>query len=425
MVFALLFAVIGSYFIYRTYAYRSIEGLLHANGTLVQTADRKVYLIEEGKLRPVTAEVYQTYGYTTEEVRNATEADSELAVGIPLPLAEGSVVTQGGKSYQIESSNGELKKRLLEDSQRLSQLNTGNTDLAEVSKSNLPRATLAPLKEFTGNEAHPNGTAILTSEGKNYVIENNKRRVVPSTAVGLSHRLNLRTVVAENDGDRALPLGLPLEFKSGSVVKGSGKTIYVIEKTRILRYGGLRSKIDLVKRPIRSTEAFLSYGYKESDIIKASDSELRSIRGGAYLPQSSSAPVQVIITPRKGEDSKSLSEEYIKQGAKIRHLYPEWFSLEMPYKLSQKLKSDSSIQKVEGNIQAIAYCNTTAIIACGGPAPTPLPPDESDLPPPPPPPPSGQPPVAQTGPTLEGLPIVGQTLVSTPGSWANGVGGYI
>ncbi len=458
IIFALLFAVIGGYFIFHTFASEPVHGLLHPSGTLIQSNTKKgIYLIEDGKLRPVSPEAYNTNGYTYDEVRVATEADKKLPVGEPVPLAEGAIVKTGGKTFELEKSKGKIKKRLIENSQRLGQLNTNVADVTDVGKKLLPDENLPAKKTFTGKERHLNGTVILSESGKKYVIENDQRRPVPSDAIGRTNRLNIRTTTAQTEGDKTLPIGPMIEPMEGSLIKGSDQTIYVVEKVNSSLFGGVVNREKTIKRPLRSHEAFLSYGYRDSEVVKLPEAELSSLPTGGLLPESPTAPVQVIITPKKGQSTKTLSAEYVKNnGAKLRHVFSDWFSMELPLDQAEKLKTDSRIKQLEGNIPKVAYIPEAATAAFTIPqcedgkdndgdnlidfgsdpgcndwsdndeynSPgTPLPPDPwtPPPPPPPPPPPSGQPPVNQSDPTISGIAQVGQTLVSSNGTWANGV----
>lgn len=449
-VFAITFGMIGGYYIYQSFANTPVAGLLHANGTLVHyyaEKEEKVFLIEDGKLRPVSENAFVTHHFTNKDKKTASDADLKLPIGEPLPLAEGAVVKEGDKIYQLEESDGQLKKRSIENGSRLNQIATVDSDIAKITKSELPSSNLEPLKDFNGSQKHVDGTVVVSSNGSTYLIENGQRRPVRSKAVGLSHRLNEKLTTQESEGDRNLPVGSALDFNEGAVVKGSGETIYVIEKAKRIRLGGFGTREIITKRPIRSPQAFKSYSYTEKDVIVVPDSELSRIPIGKPLPEDPSAPVLVYITPKPGETTKAISDEYVSQGAKLRYIYPEWATLELPHDLSDKLRMDSRVQKMDGfsNLSSELPIPLSAAGCSNGEdddgdgwvdypddaqCAAPDDPDEyhdghqypsPPPPPPPPPPPAGQPPVALTDPTIGGIPRVGETLVGGTGSWANGV----
>lgn len=460
IIFALIFAILGGYLIFRAFANAPVEGIVHANGSLIQpTGKKEVFLIEDGKLRPVPFEAYETHGFASEEVRVATEADKKLPVGEPLPLAEGAIVKSAGKTYQIEETNGKLAKRLIEDSEHLGQLNTQNADVTNLSSRKLPHDNLPAEKEYSAKQSHPDGTVILSDDGQKYLIENKERRPVPSAGVAASHRLDNKKTVAESEGDRALPRGTALQFKEGSLIKGSGDTVYVVEKVKRRLYKGIWNE-SLVKRPIRNNEAFRAYSYRESEVVQVSNNELKRLRFGKPLPESITAPVQVVVRPAAGQDAKALKDDFVKNyGAKMRHFFPEWFSMELPLNQAERIKRDPRVKELAGNVlnamsvpgakiaNRLPQCedgkdnDSDGLIdwpadpGCmdgvddgeyNSPGPAPAPPPEPAPPPPPPPPPApaGQAPVAQSDPSVGGIAKVGETLVGGTGTWANGVSYY-
>lgn len=464
VIFGLVFAGIGGYLIYQAFAYHPVEGLLHPNGSLIQSSgEKEIFLVEDGKRRPVPPEAYETHDFTSKEIRVATEADIKLPVGEPVQLAEGAIVKSKGKIYQIEEHNGTLAKKPIEDSEHLSQLNTREADVTNISSKKLPHDSLPAEKEFSAQDSHPDGTVILSEDGQKYLLENRERRPISSDAVAASHRLDLKKTVAESEGDRALPRGAALHFKEGSLIKGSGDTVYVVEKakTRIYRvFSGNGYKESLVKRPIRNNEAFRAYSYRESEIIQVSDNELRRLRIGRPLPASVTAPVQVVVTPAAGQDAAALRDDFVANyGAKMRHFFPEWFSMELPLNQAERIKRDPRVKEMAGNVlnamsvpgakiaNRLPQCEDgkdndgdglvdwpadpgcmdgvdDAEYNSSGPSPPPPPEPPSPPPPPPPPPPAGQAPVAQSDPTIGGIAKVGETLVGGTGTWANGVSYY-
>lgn len=459
IIFAVIFAGLGGLLIFRVFANAPVEGIVHANGSLIQpTGKKEVFLIEDGKLRPVPPEAYETHGFTSEEVRVATEADIKLPVGEPLPLAEGAIVKSRGKTYQIEETDGKIAKRLIEDSEHLGQLNTREADVTGVSSKKLPHDNLPAEKDYSAKQSHPDGTVILSEDGQKFLIEDRQRRPVLSAGVAATHRLDLKNTVAESEGDSALPRGTALQFKEGSLVKGSDDTMYVVEKVKRRFYKGVWSE-SLVKRPIRNNEAFRAYSYRESEVVPVSNDELGRLRNGKPLPESITAPVQVVIKPAVGQDAKALRDDFVKNyGAKMRHFFPEWFSMELPLNQAERIKRDPRVKEMAGNVlNAMSVPGpkiATRLPQCedgqdndgdglvdwpddpgcmdgvddgeyNSPSPTPAPPPApAPAPPPPPPPPAGQAPVSQSDPSIGGIAKVGETLVGGTGSWANGVNYY-
>lgn len=118
--------------------------------------------------------------------------------------------------------------------------------------------------------AHPQG-ALVRQAGDStvYVISSGKKIPIPSLAVFNSYGYKWDAVKPATQGDIALTGWSSIDFRGGTLVKGSSPTIYVIENGA----GGIK------KRPIASWEIFVGLGYKLSQVIYANDADLPSQDG--------------------------------------------------------------------------------------------------------------------------------------------------
>ena len=360
LIFAVVFAAIGGYAIYRTSA-EELKGLAHTNNTLVQLSDSSIYLIEDGKLRLVSEVTLQSRGFKYSEVRAATEEDAKLPKAAPLELAEGIVLKEAdsNRQYITEKSGGVIKKRLINNISLLQQLKNKDASVIKATPDKLPKDSLPPVEEAGAVKANPEGTVVVSDSGVNYLIEGGKKRPVQSYGAYITHRLDLKAATFENEADRSLPVGAPLKLKEGSIVRGSQDTSYVLESSggtgassgspfldRLINRN--KNKV-LQKRPIRSDEVLLSLSYHKNEVIRIPDQELNRLPTGAPLPESPSTLIEVRIIAKPGQDIKALSEEYVKAGGKQLTTLPDQLVMEVPYEKVADLSKDSRIERVEGN----------------------------------------------------------------------------
>ena len=120
----------------------------------------------------------------------------------------------------------------------------------------------------------PEGTLVRESGGSRiYVIEGGRRHWISTLELFVSRGFQWN-LVTEADGSflRSIPEGLPFGIGEGSIVKGSGDKVYVIEN-------GLR-------RWIPTPTTFFIRGYRWESLVILSDAALSTIQEGAPLPPS-------------------------------------------------------------------------------------------------------------------------------------------
>ena len=120
----------------------------------------------------------------------------------------------------------------------------------------------------------PEGTLVRESGGSRiYVIEGGRRHWISTLELFVSRGFQWN-LVTEADGSflRSIPEGLPFGIGEGSIVKGSGDKVYVIEN-------GLR-------RWIPTLTTFFLRGYRWESLVVLSDAALSTIQEGAPLPPS-------------------------------------------------------------------------------------------------------------------------------------------
>jgi hypothetical protein len=119
---------------------------------------------------------------------------------------------------------------------------------------------------------HPDGTLVKNSgTGTVYLLEDGEKRHVKSAKVFMNQGFSWSRVKTATSADLANTTGSQLDFREGALVKGSASTIYAID----YETGNIR------KRAISSSTVFNLLGYKFSEVLIISDSQLPVTNGPA------------------------------------------------------------------------------------------------------------------------------------------------
>jgi hypothetical protein len=132
-------------------------------------------------------------------------------------------------------------------------------EAADTELQSIPDASIASLSY------HPTGQFVkYQGSPAVYKIENNLKRAVPSMEVLRTHMDPFRIIIISESFQYAS--GADLGLAEGSLVKGSGATVYLIENGQ--------------KRGFSSAAAFLGQGYGFGQIRAVLDSELAKYAEG-------------------------------------------------------------------------------------------------------------------------------------------------
>ena len=114
---------------------------------------------------------------------------------------------------------------------------------------------------------HPYGTLIQGTGESVYLYVDDQKRLFPLEEIFLSHGYHWDQIVRVNDDYLdTLPDGPPMKFREGTLVKGSGDTVYIIEHDQ--------------KRPFLSADIFETLGYHWQDIMKVPEITLTTLPNG-------------------------------------------------------------------------------------------------------------------------------------------------
>lgn len=233
--------------------------------------------------------------------------------------------------------------------------------------------------------ASPEGAVVLDGNTI-YLITAAERRGFPSAEVFLSHGYKFEDAMPIRQMDFTKTEGAPLIYRDGTLVKGSGATVYIISEG--------------VKRPFISGDVFRALGYSFGNVVTDTGGVLDGIRTGTVIYSGSiSHPTGTLINHKgtiyvtsvsalKGIPSLEVFNSY---GYKFKDVVPASIAFDMTMPVEEILKA-------RGQTVAAA------------PAPAVAPPAAS--PPPAPEEPKNKPPAA---PTVSGVkaafPLTSQDFV--------------
>jgi len=245
-----------------------LENPDHPDGTLIGWPQNRVLLLEDGKKSHVlNVAVMKSHGYSFEKVKEATTNDLSIVDATALNLREGTlVVGSNNKVYIIDYESGNIRKRHITSSSVMLGLGFKFEEVLKVSDPQLP-ATDGPSVSSTA--IHPDGVLVIDATGKVYRIESGTKRHVKSRQVLTSHGYTYAAVRKAALQDLTLPNGSPLDFREGTLIRGSDGKVYAVDYDA----GTIR------KRHITSRVIYLQLGYKiingvYVDVISVNDSQI-------------------------------------------------------------------------------------------------------------------------------------------------------
>lgn len=258
--------------------------MIRPNGTLIReydiaTRSPLVFVLKEGKACPIECEAaFESYGYRWDRVfTNLLPEDVEIyPPGESIGIRPGSLIqcTWPGVyivDYQPSEPFDMPLKRPIESAAEFSTFGFQWNDIYSIHELFMESyAVSKPLKSFFFN----GDLFRAANDSTVYHVEKQLARPVSSWTSFISNGLKpwrIRTVASI----RSLPVGFgkPLKIRAGTLVKGTGQTVYVIDEL-----AG-----DYYRRPIESATVFESYGLYWEDIITIPDSELLSYVVGEPL----------------------------------------------------------------------------------------------------------------------------------------------
>jgi hypothetical protein len=129
---------------------------------------------------------------------------------------------------------------------------------------------------------HPYGTVIRGSSDTAYLYLDGKKRPFPNPEIFLSHGYHWQQIVQFPDAFlEAIPTDDPMPFRDGALLRGSDKTVYVIEHGR--------------KRAILSPGIFTGLGYQWTQVRHVADEVLHNLKSGPEVDSTDQYPDWTLV----------------------------------------------------------------------------------------------------------------------------------
>lgn len=148
-----------------------------------------------------------------------------------------------------------------------------------VSKAKIIRTVRAHLG-FQFNTLlpwHPYGCVVRGADTTLYLYEQGQKHLFPSPEIFLSHGYHWQQVVQISDAElAALPDGLPLTFRDGSLLRSSDETVYIVEHGQ--------------RRPFVDASAFETLGYRWENVLTIGEEQLQTLPLGSSITAKSCHP---------------------------------------------------------------------------------------------------------------------------------------
>jgi hypothetical protein len=147
----------------------------------------------------------------------------------------------------------------------LASLSFANTSSVIEASGNTNILTEKGLGNYPQALAHTCGSVVKDPSSPNiFLIADGQKHYIPAPNIFVSQGYNWGWISTATSADMSLPDGSGVAFRDGTVVKGSGSSIYVIDN----------SSGSTVKRPITTIATFNGLGYTSGDVISVNDAQL-------------------------------------------------------------------------------------------------------------------------------------------------------
>lgn len=272
-------------------------------GTLTNTADDKVYIIQSSQKRLIPDDkILLSQGYNKAQIKDATKGDLAMQDGKALAFKEGTIMFGTDFSpYVVDNfdlnvlggvQNKDQARRILDDMSTLMNMGYSYDILralfAGIVTNNFPEKGL-PIKNV---RTHFDG--IFVRSGKDYYVIENKnalsqpsKRLIPNPYgqdvptilksydfdLRSQNQLSLQKIKQATQEDLALPtLSQKLDYREGTLLKGSGNSKFIVDSDNL----GIKNSV----REFESDATFSSLGYSINEVITIPDSELNTYPRG-------------------------------------------------------------------------------------------------------------------------------------------------
>lgn len=229
------------------------------DGTLVQVpGEPGVWLLQNGVKRAFTSKLALVSRYDPDLIVPITKTDLDTYDrGANIEFAAYALLRNAttGTIYLLTAD----QKRAISSMEVFKTLGFNPEEVEEATGEQL--SAIPDGRPITMSDAYPTGSVLQDKTTMQlYYVESGRKYPIIDGAI---RAVNFPTITVTKVATSLLDKyanGLPVQFKEGTLVKGSGSEVYVISNQR--------------KRHLTSEEVFTTIGYKWSNVVSVSDEAL-------------------------------------------------------------------------------------------------------------------------------------------------------
>jgi hypothetical protein len=234
----------------------------HADGALIRpTGSNNIFIVQNSGNGPIgSAGVLASWNMNTGEIKTATTADTNQGGAQGIYFREGAVLS-GPDIFIIDQASPDFYvKHKITNGAAFNALGYSAADVIQVADSDI--SSVPGGGNINDSSQHPDGTVVKSPSGTLYWLENGQKRFIGTVEVFVSQRFKSSQIKNATSADLARPDGNNMYYREGTLVKGSGPTIYIIDDVG----GG-----SFQRRAIASPAAFSELGYSFADVLTVQD----------------------------------------------------------------------------------------------------------------------------------------------------------
>jgi parallel beta-helix repeat protein len=237
---------------------------VHADGALIRpVGSNNIFIVQDRGNGPIgSSGVLASWNMSAGEIKTATNGDTEQPGASGIYFREGAVLKGSGPNIYIidQTGPGAYNKHHVTNGDAFNALGYSGADVIQTADSDINVVPDGPV--ISDSSRHPDGTLVKSSNGTLYWLEGGQKRLVGTVEVFISQRFKASQIKNATSADLSLADGPNMYYSEGTLVKGSGPTIYLIDDVG----GG-----NFQRRAIASPAAFSELGYNLADVLTVQD----------------------------------------------------------------------------------------------------------------------------------------------------------
>lgn len=251
----------------------------HPNGTLVKAINNpKVYYIDNNTKRPIESPNIFTNQFRWQDIVTVSPVELDaIPTGVFMTFKEGSLLSNRGVIYIV--SDG--LRRPIDSFETFLQKGYKLNNVISVTDRDLSVHPQGAV--LTTQDKHPNGSLLVGSEGKVFIIKNGQRKWIPTPNIFITRYRWQDLIGVSNEYLSTYPDGGNQYYTDGILLADSVGKIYVMNNN--------------TKQHISSPAVFEGYGFNWGQPLRATDSELALIPEGEALKVVKYQRDRVLISP--------------------------------------------------------------------------------------------------------------------------------